>query len=184
MTITGLYQVDCLSPFSLVLFLRFCLILLIGTYSSASPFCPILAFCFHVLGQSVPSPSLEGMALFRDVLWGSEVQSYLATRAMCSRAVPYMNFMHPPIGAGPWLLLQCTGGWDWPPLAVRMASDAGVSGVLSRACPLVLTGKRENSEMVLAGTSIREIAWDHKNCSLQCLSLPGSVPTSSCLSVG
>lgn len=35
-------QVHCLSPFHLILFLRFCPILAIGSYSSLFSFCPIL----------------------------------------------------------------------------------------------------------------------------------------------
>ena len=58
LTIKHIYQVDCLSPFCLVLFLRFCLAS-IGTYSFVSLFCLIFCVCFYVLGKSATSPSLE-----------------------------------------------------------------------------------------------------------------------------
>ena len=47
------------------LFCGFCIVHLIGTYFSVSPFCLIPYACFCVLGKSATSPSLEGVALFR-----------------------------------------------------------------------------------------------------------------------
>ena len=60
-----LFQGDCLSPFCLVLFLRFYLVLSIGTYSSVSSFYLVPCAYFYVLGKSAISPSLEGVTLFR-----------------------------------------------------------------------------------------------------------------------
>jgi len=57
-----------LISFSLVLFLRFGLFLLIRIFSSDSSFCLIPYICFHVLGKSSTSPSLDGVILFRRCL--------------------------------------------------------------------------------------------------------------------
>ena len=65
MTLWTLYLVDCLSTFHLVLFLKLCLVLSIGTYSFASLLCLILCVCSYVLGKSATSPRTEGVALFR-----------------------------------------------------------------------------------------------------------------------
>ena len=66
MTITlNSYVEDCLSPFCLALFLRFCFILSFGTYSFISSFFLTLCVCFYVLGRSAISPCLERVALCR-----------------------------------------------------------------------------------------------------------------------
>ena len=67
---------------------------------------------------SARSPHLEEMVLLREALWGSKVQSCLATRARSSEAVPSVGCVHPALRAGlqlPW----GTGGQSLAPLAVR-----------------------------------------------------------------
>ena len=63
--ILTLYRVECLSPLHLILFLRFCLVLLFGTYSSVSSFCLILCFYFHAFGRLVTFPNLREVILCR-----------------------------------------------------------------------------------------------------------------------
>ena len=46
-------------------FLRFGLIFLFGTYFSVSSFCLALCICFHILGKTAASLSLEGVVLCR-----------------------------------------------------------------------------------------------------------------------
>lgn len=60
-----IYYVDCLSPYCLVLFLRFYLVLLIGICSSVSLFCLALCICFSVLGISALPPSPQREDLFK-----------------------------------------------------------------------------------------------------------------------
>ena len=70
MTITLKYFLeDCLSPFHLVPFLRFCLILSIGTYFSSS-FCLILCVSFYLLDKYATSLHLDVVALCRRCLVG------------------------------------------------------------------------------------------------------------------
>lgn len=82
-----LYQIRCLSPFHLVLFLRFRFILLFGTYSFFPSFCLTLFACFHVLDKLVTSLTWRSGLMWdvEDGLWGSKVQYSLATRARWSR---------------------------------------------------------------------------------------------------
>ena len=57
-------QVDGLSLFHLVLFLKLCLILLIKVYFSISLFCLVLCVCFYLLGKSATQnhPFLKDLA--------------------------------------------------------------------------------------------------------------------------
>lgn len=119
------YQTDCLSLFHLVLFLRFCLILSIGTYPSDSPFCLTLCVSFYVLHRSATSPSLEGLAFCR---------KYPIIPRSVTPPSTHTQSLEPGVSglSHVWavcaLLLRlrcnccrCTGGWDCPPAQLALS---------------------------------------------------------------
>ena len=91
------FLINCLSPFCLVPFLEFCLVLSFGKYSFVSSLCLTLCVSFYVLGRSAPYPSLERVAL-------CVVQFPMVTRASFSWGFPCLGCMHPLIVVGPQLL--------------------------------------------------------------------------------
>lgn len=139
--ITGpLCQVDCLSPFHLLLFLRFCFVPSIGTYPPVSSLCFVLCVCFCALGQSAVVPSLAKVAL--------EAQSRLPARAsaqgvshtwaLCRLLLWWLPWhIGPAWLRGPAGCCQVLLGGATAPPALRPDRGAEVGRALSWACPLV-----------------------------------------------
>ena len=128
-----------LSPFHLVLFLRFYLVLSFGRYSFVSSFCLTLCVCFYVLGISAVSPSIERVALCRRLLWGSVAHSpghesgapgvspaWIVCSCLLWLGCIYVGTLVGWVGpwpAGLWLGYNCCGHadvWGWPPAWLSM----------------------------------------------------------------
>lgn len=82
------YQVNCLSPFCLVTFLKFCLIPSFGMYFSVSSLWLIFCLYFFVLDKSIYLSILEKCPN-ANVLCGPGKCCPLVTRAICSTGVFY-----------------------------------------------------------------------------------------------
>lgn len=95
-----------LSQLHLVLFLRFCLVLLCGTCFSVS-FCLILCFYIYAFGKLVTFPNLREVILSGDVLRNLAVYASLIIRAISSKGSLCMGYMNPSL-LWAWLL------WGWP----------------------------------------------------------------------
>ena len=85
-----LSQINCLSPLHLVL-LEFCLLTSFGTCSPIASFYLTCYFYFYVSGRLVTFLTLEKWPFVGDVPCIPPVHSLLVTRAICSRAVPYVD---------------------------------------------------------------------------------------------
>lgn len=83
-----LYPVDCLS--------WFCLVISLMSW---------LCLCSHVLSRSVSLSSLEGVVLCRKCPMGP--RKTIPPFTKCSRIVPSVGCMLPPVVTGLWLLLVC-----------------------------------------------------------------------------
>ena len=60
----------------------------------------ILCVCLDALGKAATSPSLDEWLYVGDILWGSDILSYLATRAMCTSHVPHVGCVCSPVLVG------------------------------------------------------------------------------------
>lgn len=133
-------QVDWLSPFHFILFLRFCLLLL--TRTCLLIFSLIFCVCFDALDKAATSPSLDEWLYVGDTLWGSGAPSYLATWAMCTSHAPSVGCVCPPVLAGSQLRRQQTDMQGWP---CRMPLGSHHSG-----CWMLVVSTRSWNAMVAA----------------------------------
>ena len=109
--------IDCLSPLPLVMFLRLCLVLPFGIYSSVFPFCSVLCVSFCVLGTLVTFSSLGKIAFCRrspleqhTPLWSPELYALMVPPwgpCVSSCVVGLMAVGVLVGGGGPW------PGWLW-----------------------------------------------------------------------
>ena len=121
-------------PTSLSFLLRFCLILLFGTYSFLFSLCLNLYICFYVLGISATSPNLEGVVLYRlcpiaqkhNIPWSRDQELQGCTRcglcapSCCDWAMTTAGMLVG--GTAPSLAgslpshdyCGCIGVWSWP----------------------------------------------------------------------
>lgn len=127
------YQVDGLSLFHLVLFLKLCLILSIEIYASISLFCLLLCVYFYLLDKS---PILEGFGLFRRWV-GLQNAIPPGHQKQALQGCPEVRCASSHRG-GAWATAL-----SWAGLAPRPTVGAGkgtrLCRALSRAHPLALT---------------------------------------------
>ena len=84
-------------------------------FFSFGPCCLVSSFwqppcvCFYVLGGAAMSPGLCRVALCSRCLTGLSGAVYLVNWSRCSRCVPYVSCVCPPVEVEPWFLLahQC-----------------------------------------------------------------------------